>query len=110
METAYFMSKAVSSASNRKKKLFYLSLELFELSDRKKPKDKVLKNSKFLTLYFFKTIFLVFFQQFVDFNAEFFKLNDRLRHLLFCLILRKEFSNVNISKTACPNLKIFDLS
>ena len=37
-------------------------------------------------------------------------LNDQLRHLLFCLILGKEFLKVNISKTACPNLKIFDVS
>ena len=71
---------------------------------------KVLKNPKFLTLYFFKTIFLVFFQRFFDFNAEIFKLNDRLDHLLFCLILGKEFSKVNISKTVCPILKIFDVT
>ena len=70
----------------------------------------MIKISKFLTLYLFKTIFLVFFQRFFDFNAEIFKLNDRLRHLLFCLILGKEFSKVNISKTACPILKIFDVS
>ena len=78
METTYLMSKAISSASNRRKN-FHLSHVLFELSD-------------------------------FDFNAEIFKLNDRLRHLLFCLIFRKEFSKANISKTACPNLKKFDVS
>ena len=55
-------------------------------------------------------MFLVFFQRFFDFNAEIFKLNDRLRHLLFFLILGKEFSKDNISRTACPNLKIFAVS
>ena len=111
METTYLRSKAISSASNRRKKFSSLSSILFELSDfeesatEKKPKDKVIKISKFLTLYFLKTVFFVFFNGFLIF-----KLNDRLRHLLFCLILGKEFSKVNISKTACPNLKIFNVS
>ena len=66
METTYLMSKTISSALNRRK-VFHLFRVLFELSDfqgerdRKKAKDKVLKNVKFLTLYFLKTIFLVFF-------------------------------------------------
>ena len=38
MEKTYLMSIAISSASKWR--------------DKKKPKDKVLKNSKFLTLYF----------------------------------------------------------
>ena len=80
------------------------------MARQKNPKVKVLENSKFLTLYFLKTILLSFLQRFFDFNAEIFKLNDQLRHLLFCLILAKEFLKVNISKTACPNLKIFDVS
>ena len=68
METTYLTSKAISSASNRTKKFSSLSRVLFELSDfedgatGKKPKDKVIKISKFqnfkiLTLYFFNTVF-----------------------------------------------------
>ena len=95
MKTAYLMSKAISSALKRRKKFSSLSctfwvIGLWRWRDRKKPKDKVLENSIFLTLYFLKTIFLVLFQRFFDFNTEIFKLNDRLRHLLFCLILGKE--------------------
>ena len=76
--------------------MFYLSREFLELSDFEDDatgKNQKINNSKF----FVNNFFLVFFQQFVDFNAEIFKLNDRLRHLLFCLILGKEFSKVNIS-------------
>ena len=66
METTYLMSKTISSASNRRK-FFHLSRVLFELSDfedgatGKGQKIKFSKNSKFLTLYFLKTIFLVLF-------------------------------------------------
>ena len=95
----------------KSEKKCFISLEYFlRLRDRKKPKDKVLENSKFLTLYFLKTIFLVFFQRFFDFNTENFKVNDRLRHLMLCLILGKEFWKAHISKTACPNLKIFQMN
>ena len=67
METTYLMSKAISSASNRRKKFSSLSYVVFEISDfeggatGKSQKDKVLENSKFLTLYFLKIIFLILF-------------------------------------------------
>ena len=63
-------------------KNFHLSHVVFELSDfeewrdRKKPKDKVIKISKFLTLYFLKTIFLFFFNDFLFLTPNFFLLND----------------------------------
>ena len=66
METEYLMSKAISSALNRRKN-FHPSHVFFELSDfeddatGKSKKDEVLKNSKFLTLYFFQTKFFGFF-------------------------------------------------
>ena len=84
METTLLMSKAISSGE----KFFHLSRVLFELSDFEERATE--KNQ--------------------DFNAEIFKLNDRLRDLLFFLILGNEFSKVYISKTACPNLKIFYVS
>ena len=69
METIYLMSTAILSALNSRKKFSslsrtFLSYRTLKTRDRKKPKDKVLENSKFLTLYFLKTIFLVFLQRF----------------------------------------------
>ena len=69
MKTTYLISKAISSASKRRK-IFHLSHVLFELSDfkgerdRKKPKDNVTEISKFLTLYFFKQFLWFFFNGF----------------------------------------------
>ena len=70
METTYLTSKAISSVSNRKKNL-HLSHVLFKLSgfeDGATGKSQNINWSKFLTLYFLKTIFW---------------LNDRLRHCFF---------------------------
>ena len=67
METTFLMSKAILSAS----------------------KDKVSKISKFLTLYFFKTIFWFFFNGFLFLTPKFFLLNVRLRHLFFPLVFEK---------------------
>ena len=107
MKTTLLMSKAVSSASNRWKNFLSLSstfwvIGLWKGRDRKKPKDKVIKISKFLTLYFLKQFFGFFFQLFFNFNAEIFKLNDRLRHLLFCLILERNFRKLISRKPHVP--------
>ena len=55
METTCLMSKAISSASNTRKKFSSLSLSYrtLKMARQERATDKVLKNSKFLTLYFF---------------------------------------------------------
>ena len=62
METTYLMSKAISSALNRRKN-FHLSRVLFELSDFEDGAQEKAKRSSsrkfkiFNALYFLKTIF-----------------------------------------------------